>query len=85
MNTTATAETKKGIDLDELQRETERLLSLLRDRQPGLMSWNEFMHEQLTKLHALAAQALSARRRRRAEERARAAQARHRGRADTAT
>ncbi|MBI2482262.1 MAG: hypothetical protein HYV76_01730 [Candidatus Vogelbacteria bacterium] len=49
---------KKGINLDDLQQETEKLLSLLKDRQPGLMTWNEFMQERLQNLHKLAAQAL---------------------------
>ena len=36
-------EKEKGINLDKLQGEAEKLLSLLKDRQPGLMAWNEFM------------------------------------------
>lgn len=55
----ASATTKKrGINLDELQQEVEKLLSLLRDRQPGLMCWNEFLHERIKNLHALTSQAL---------------------------
>ena len=34
-----------SIDLDQLQNETEKLLSLLKDRQPGLMAWNIFLKE----------------------------------------
>ena len=49
---------KKGINLDDLQQETEKLLALLKDRQPGLMTWNEFMQERLQNLHKLASQAL---------------------------
>ena len=49
---------KNGIKLDDLQRETEKLLALLNDRQPGLISWNEFMHERLQNLHELTSQAL---------------------------
>lgn|GEM_PF-3880127 len=40
--------------LNELQQETEKLLALLTDRQPGLRSWNEFLGERLQKLHFLA-------------------------------
>jgi len=35
------------MDLDKLQAEVEKLLSLLHDRQPGLISWNMFMEERL--------------------------------------
>ena len=49
---------KQGISLDDLQQETEKLLALLKDRQPGLMTWNEFMHERLQNLHKLTSQAL---------------------------
>jgi hypothetical protein len=35
------------MNLDELQAEVEKLLALLRDRQPGLMTWNMFLHERL--------------------------------------
>lgn len=41
------------IDLDELQRETEQLLSLLKNRQPGLRSWNFWMTCRLTNLKKL--------------------------------
>jgi hypothetical protein len=33
----------EGISLDELQSETEKLLSLLKDRQPGLFIWNRLL------------------------------------------
>ena len=33
--------------LDKLQAEVEKLLSLLKDRQPGLMTWNMFLEERL--------------------------------------
>ena len=49
---------KKGINLDDLQQETEKLLALLNDREPGLMTWNEFLHERLQNLHKLTSQAL---------------------------
>lgn len=48
----------KGINLDDLQRETEKLSGLLKDRQPGLITWNEALREQLQKMHQLTAQAL---------------------------
>ena len=49
---------KKGIDLDKLQQETEKLLALLKDRQLGMMTWNGFLQERLTNLHELTSQAL---------------------------
>jgi hypothetical protein len=49
---------KKCINLDELQQETEKLLALLKDKQPGLMTWNEFVHERLQNLHKLTSRAL---------------------------
>jgi len=49
---------KKGINLDDLQQEAEKLLALLEDRQPGLMTWNEFMQKRLQNLHKLTSQAL---------------------------
>ena len=49
---------KKGINLDDLQQEAEKLLSLLKDRHPGLMTWNDFMRKRLQNLHELASQAL---------------------------
>lgn len=45
------------MDLDELQKETEKLLSLLRDRQQGTMAWNMFLGERLTAIVKLAAKA----------------------------
>lgn len=51
-------EEEKGINLDDLQQETEKLLALLTDRQPGLMTWNMFMQESLQNLHELTSQAL---------------------------
>ena len=50
--------TEKGVNLDDLQQETEKLLALLKDREPGLMTWNEFLHERLQNLHKLTSQAL---------------------------
>ena len=46
------------IDLNDLQQETEKLLTLLEDRQPGMTTWNEFVRERLQNLHKLASQAL---------------------------
>lgn len=39
--------------LDELQGETERLLALLKDRQPYLMTWYESLLKRLERLHEL--------------------------------
>lgn len=41
----------KSIDLDDLQNETEKLLSLLKDRQLGLTSWNNLLSERLKSIH----------------------------------
>lgn len=35
------------MNLDELQSEVEKLLSLLKNRQPGLFTWNDFLAERL--------------------------------------
>ena len=50
---------KKSFNLDELQQETEKLLALLKDRQPGLMTWNEFLCERLRNLYELTSRAVS--------------------------
>ncbi len=57
MSTTVTV-IMKGVNLDELQQETEKLLALLKDREPGLMTWNEFMYKRLTILYSLTSKAL---------------------------
>ncbi|OGZ29228.1 MAG: hypothetical protein A2427_03040 [Candidatus Nealsonbacteria bacterium RIFOXYC1_FULL_40_7] len=44
---------KKSVNLDDLQQEVEKLLALLKDRQPGLITWNGFMQERLQALHKL--------------------------------
>ncbi len=49
---------KKSIDLDELQQEAEKLLALLRDRQPGLMSWHGFLDERLRNIHTITSKVL---------------------------
>lgn len=41
------------MNLDELQKETEKLLLLLKDRQTGLMSWNMFLEERLKEIKKL--------------------------------
>jgi hypothetical protein len=45
------------MNLDELEKETEKLLSLLRDRQPGLFTWHGFMKERLENIVRMAAKA----------------------------
>lgn len=47
-----------GEILDELQQETEKLNSLLRDRQTGTMTWNFFFRERIEKLHELTSEIL---------------------------
>ena len=49
---------KKGINLDELQEETEKFLSLLKEREVGLMTWNMSIFERLEKMHTLISKAL---------------------------
>lgn len=51
-------DTKDGISLDELQQETQKLLALLQDRQPGILGWHDFMHDRLVNLHRLTSKAL---------------------------
>lgn len=46
------------VDLDDLQQETEKLLALLKDRNPRLMSWWESMQHHLQRMHGLISQAL---------------------------
>lgn len=53
-----TTKSNEGVDLDQLQQETQKLLALLKDRQSDLMTWNDFFRERLTNLHKLIAQAL---------------------------
>ncbi|MBI2674622.1 MAG: hypothetical protein HYX22_02705 [Candidatus Yanofskybacteria bacterium] len=48
----------EGVNLNELQQETEKLLSLLKDRQSEPIAWSEFLYKQLHTLHALTSQAL---------------------------
>jgi len=42
-----------NIDLNKLQSETEKLLDLLKDRQPGLATWNLLLRERLENLKKL--------------------------------
>ncbi len=58
MGVTIVAGMKKGINLDELQQEAEKLLVLLKDRQMGMMTWDDFMRERLQKIHTLTSKAL---------------------------
>lgn len=44
---------KKGVNLDELQKEAERLVKLLQEREPGLATWNGAVLDQLRALKAL--------------------------------
>lgn len=41
------------MNLDELQAEVEKLLALLKDRQPGLFTWNEFLANRLRTIKAI--------------------------------
>lgn len=52
------AKTQMDADLDELQQEAEKLVALLKDRQPGLMTWGMFLRDRLTRLHGLISTAL---------------------------
>jgi hypothetical protein len=45
------------MNLDDLQAEVEKLLSLLNNRQPGLMSWNNALYERLKNIKELAEKA----------------------------
>lgn len=42
-----------NMNLDELQKEIEKLLVLLKDRQQGMMSWNMFLEERLKNIHKM--------------------------------
>ena len=49
----STAGMRDTIDLDELQAEAEKLVALLEDRHPGLMTWNMFLQQRLQNLRRL--------------------------------
>lgn len=44
-----------GIDLNALEDEARRLLSLLTDRQPGLFTWNMALAARLRTIHEMIA------------------------------
>jgi len=50
---------EQGVDLDELQAEAEKLVALLKDREPGHMTWHMCMRERLIKLDTIIALALN--------------------------
>ena len=43
---------------DELQVSAEKLVALLKDRQPGVMTWNQILHERMQELKKLLVQAI---------------------------
>jgi len=43
----------KSINLDDLHNEAKKLVSLLDDRQLGLMTWNDFLVERLKNIHKM--------------------------------
>lgn len=45
------------MDLDRLQAEAEKLLDLLKCREPGLFTWNDFLRARILKIVRLAKQA----------------------------
>ncbi len=49
---------RQDVSLDELQTKAEKLLLLLKHREPGLFTWHEFLHENLEDLHDLIPRAL---------------------------
>ena len=55
---TTKKEKKVGVDLDKVQEEAEKLLSLLKNPHPGLSAWNEFVQKCLENLNSLTSQAL---------------------------
>ena len=58
MTTETDTRSEKGVRLDDLQTEVEKLLLLLKDRQTGLMGWNGWMKERLENIHHLTGKAL---------------------------
>jgi len=46
--------TENNLDLDALQAEAEKLLGLLKNRQPGIIVWDEALDERLTNLSKIA-------------------------------
>lgn len=45
------------MNLEELEKETEKLLSLLRNREPGAMIWNKMLKDKLEIIVEMAAKA----------------------------
>lgn len=45
-------------ELDLLQGESTKLVALLQDRQPGMLTWNQFLSERLTRINELTSKAL---------------------------
>jgi hypothetical protein len=43
----------RDLTFDRLQEEVEKLFALLKDRQPGLMSWHALLNERLSNLRAM--------------------------------
>ena len=41
----------KGLSLDEIQNEAEKLVSLLKERETGMFSWHMLLNERLMSLH----------------------------------
>lgn len=48
---------QEGINLDELEKATRAMLSLLENRQPGLSTWNDAMRDSLKSLRMLSERA----------------------------
>lgn len=48
---------QEGVNLNELETETRKLLSLLEDRQPGLATWNDAMRDSLKIIRTLSEKA----------------------------
>ena len=51
--TETTLQWRVFMDFDELQDEVEKLLALLKDRQPGLVTWNELLADRLVAIQKL--------------------------------
>ena len=47
-----------GAQFSKLQYEAEMLLAVIKDRQPGLMTWDEFLLERLRNLHTITSKLL---------------------------
>ncbi|MBI4120826.1 MAG: hypothetical protein HY457_01025 [Parcubacteria group bacterium] len=51
-------EPSQPLKFQDIYDEADRLLALLNDPQPGLMTWHQFVHERLTKLNGLLGRSL---------------------------